>query len=55
MGKTKLFAALLGAVSFAQGFGFIHLTPEQLQALQALFGSGVIFGIRDAISKGPGQ
>ena len=55
MSKTKVFAALLAALSFAQGFGFIHLTPEQLQALQTLLGSGVIWGFRDAIAKGPEQ
>ncbi len=51
MSKTKLFGVLFGIVTVFQAFGVIHLTPEQLQALQALCGSGVVWGIRDAIGK----
>lgn len=52
MGKTKLFAALFAVVTALNSFGVIHLTPEQLQGLQALLGGGIIWGFRDAIAKG---
>ena len=53
MGKTKLCSALLALITSLSAFGVIHLTPEQLQALQALLGCGVVWGFRDAIAKGP--
>ena len=51
MGKTKLFATLFALVTALNSFGVIHLTPEQLQALQAIFSSGIVWGFRDAIAK----
>lgn len=51
MGKTKLFGAVFGIVTCLNAFGVFHLTPEQLQAIQALCTGGIVWGFRDAISK----
>jgi hypothetical protein len=52
VGKTKLFGVLLGLVTALNALGLLHFSPEQLKAIQALLGSGVVWGFRDAIAKG---
>lgn len=49
--KTKVFAALFAILTVFQAQGFIHLSPGCLETLQALFGAGVAFGLRDAVEK----
>lgn len=53
MGKTKMCGALFGLVTALNAFGVFHLAPDQLQAVQALLCSGIVWGFRDAIAKGP--
>lgn len=49
--KTKVFASLWAIAAIAQSQGWIHLSPQCLETLQALLGTGVVFGVRDAIAK----
>lgn len=53
--KTKTFASLLVIIAGLQSSGIIHLSQECLEFTKLLLGSGIAWGLRDAIGKQGGS
>ena len=48
--KTKLSAIVFAALNLCQAFGWTHLTPDQLEAVNLAIGTAGVLSLRDGMT-----